>query len=43
MDKEADAEDEDGEGGDRWNADAIGSLTVGAKLSLKVHSTISAL
>lgn len=35
MDKEDDQGEED-EGADRWDADAIGSLSIGAKLSLKV-------
>lgn len=36
VDKEDDQGDED-EGADRWDADAIGSLSLGAKLSLKVR------
>jgi hypothetical protein len=36
MSKEADLQDGD-EGGARWNDDVIGSLTAGAKLSLKVE------
>ena len=35
MDQEADVQSRD-EGDSRWNADVIGSLTAGAKLSLKV-------
>jgi hypothetical protein len=36
MDKEDDQGEED-EGADRWDADAIGSLSIGAKISLKVN------
>jgi hypothetical protein len=36
MDKEAGLNKDD-EGGARWNADSIGSLTAGAKLSLQVR------
>ena len=39
MDKEDDQEEED-EGADRWDADAIGSLSVGAKISLKVSHSL---
>ena len=39
MDKEDDEGVED-EGVDRWDADAIGSLTVGAKITLKVSHTV---
>jgi hypothetical protein len=38
MEKETDMQNGD-EGGSRWDADVIGSLTAGAKLSLKVCSS----
>lgn len=39
MDKMDDQEEEE-EGGESWNADAVGSLSIGAKLSLKVSSPL---